>query len=57
MNDKIKKLSVQRSQAMIEKYQALFAKQNADANYLEKTNTFDKIDGQLKQAIQEEVEK
>lgn len=57
MNDKIKELSIQRSRAMIEKYKALFVKQNADADYLEKTNTFDKIDGQLKQAIREEAEK
>ena len=57
MNDKIKELSVQRATALFEKYKALFVKQNADADYLEKTNTFDKIDGQLKQAIQEEAAK
>lgn len=36
MNDKIKELSVQRATALFEKYKAMFVKQNADADYLEK---------------------
>lgn len=57
MSDKIKELSEKRIVAMDEMYKALFAKQNATADYREKLETFNKIDEELKQAVQEEAEK
>lgn len=55
MNDKIKELSEKRDAAMDEMYKALFVKQNATVDYREKLETFNKIDEQLKQALQEEA--
>nr|DAY37325.1 MAG TPA: hypothetical protein [Caudoviricetes sp.] len=55
MNDKIKELALKRIVAMDEKYKALFVKQNAAADYREKLETFNEIDNQLKQAIEEEA--
>lgn len=55
MNDKIKELSEKRNAALIEKYKALFVKNNAAADYREKSEIFNKIDEQLKQALQEEA--
>lgn len=55
MSDKIKELSEKRIVAMDEMYKALFAKQNATADYREKLETFNKIDEQLKQAVQKEA--
>ena len=55
MNDKIKELALKRIVAMDEKYKALFVKQNAAADYREKSEIFNKIDEQLKQALQEEA--
>lgn len=55
MNDKIKELSEKRNLAMDEMYKALFVKQNAAADYREKEKIFNKIDEQLKQALQEEA--
>lgn len=55
MNDKIKGLSEKRDAALIEKYKALFVKNNAAADYREKSEIFNKIDEQLKQALQEEA--
>lgn len=56
MNDKIKELREKRAAANFEKYVALFAKQNATADYREKLETFNKIDEQLEQAKKEEAE-
>lgn len=53
MNDKIKELSEKRNAALIEKYKALFVKQNADAYYREKLETFNKINEELEQAKEE----
>ena len=55
MNDKIKELSEKRDAAMDEMYKALFVKQNATVDYREKLETFNKIDEQLKQALQKEA--
>lgn len=55
MSDKIKELAHKRLVAMEEKYKAMFVKQNAAADYREKLETFNKIDEQLKQALQEEA--
>lgn len=55
MSDKIKELSEKRNAAMEEKYKAMFVKQNAAADYREKSEIFNKIDEQLKQALQEEA--
>lgn len=55
MNDKIKELSEKRDLAMAEMYKALFVRQNATVDYLEKSEIFNKIDAQFKQAIQEEA--
>lgn len=55
MSDKIKELSEKRNAAMDEMYKALFVKQNAAADYREKSEIFNKIDEQLKQALQEEA--
>ena len=55
MSDKIKELSEKRNAAMDEMYKALFVKQNAAADYREKLETFNKIDEQLKQALQKEA--
>lgn len=55
MNDKIKELSEKRNAALIEKYKAMFVKQNAAADYREKEKIFNKIDEQLKQALQKEA--
>lgn len=55
MNDKIKELSEKRIIAMDEKYKAMFVKQNAAADYREKLETFNKIDNQLQEALQEEA--
>lgn len=55
MNDKIKELREKRDAAMDEKYKAMFVKQNADADYREKLETFNKIDEELKQAVQKEA--
>lgn len=57
MNDKIKELSEKRNTANFEKHVALFAKQNAEAEYREKANIFDEIEEQLQKALQEEAEK
>lgn len=54
MSDKIKELSEKREAAIDEMYKALFAKQNATADYREKLKTFAKIDEQLEQAKKEE---
>ena len=56
MSDKIKELSEKRDIAMIEKYKALFVKQNATIDYRKKLETFAKIDEQLEQAKKEEAE-
>lgn len=56
MNDKIKELSEKYAKAKIEKYKAFFFKQNAEAEYREKTETFNKIDKQLQEALREEAE-
>lgn len=56
MNDEIKELTLKRIIAMDEKYKALFVKQNTDATYREKLETFNKIDNQLEQALREEAE-
>lgn len=53
MNDKIKELTLKRIVAMDEKYKALFVKQNADATYREKLETFNKINEELEQAKEE----
>ena len=55
MSDEIKELALKRIIAMDEKYKALFVKQNADATYREKVETFNKIDEELKQAVQKEA--
>lgn len=55
MSDKIKELSEKRNAAMDEMYKALFVKQNADADYREKLETFNEIDNQLQEALQEEA--
>lgn len=55
MSDKIKELAEKRDAAMEEKYKAMFVKQNAAADYREKEKIFNKIDEQLKQALQEEA--
>ena len=56
MNNKIKELREKRAAANFEKHVALFAKQNADADYREKLETFNKIDNQLQEALREEAE-
>jgi conserved domain protein len=56
MNNKIKELREKRAAANFEKHVALFAKQNADADYRKKLETFNKIDEQLQKAVQEEAE-
>lgn len=56
MNDKIKELSEKRDAALIEKYKALFVKQNSAADYREKLETFNGIDNQLQEALREEAE-
>lgn len=56
MSDKIKELSEKRDLAMAEMYKALFVSQNTTVDYLEKSEIFNKIDKQLKQALQEEAE-
>lgn len=56
MNDKIKELTEKRDAAFSEKYIALFAKQKADAKFREKEKIYNKIEAQLKQALQEEAE-
>lgn len=56
MNDKIKELSKKLDLAFSEKYKALFAKQKADAKFREKEKIYNKIEAQLKQALQEEAE-
>lgn len=55
MNDKIKELCEKHNAALIEKYKALFTRQNAETEYREKTKIFNEIDKQLKQAVQEEA--
>ncbi|MFU0537466.1 hypothetical protein ACMZ7J_03100 [Gardnerella greenwoodii] len=55
MSDKIKELTLKRIVAMDEKYKAMFVKQNAAADYREKLETFNKIDAQLQEALQEEA--
>ncbi len=55
-SDKIKELSEKRNAALIEKYKALFVKNNAAADYREKLETFNEIDEQLEQAKKEEAE-
>lgn len=55
MSDKIKELTLKRIIAMEEKYKAMFVKQNAAADYRKKTEIFNEIDRQLKQAVQEEA--
>lgn len=57
MNDKIKELTLKRIVAMDEKYKAMFVKQNAAADYREKLETFNEIDKQLQEALQEAAEK
>lgn len=57
MNNKIKELSEKRAVAMVERLKARQAKEAAEAEYREKSNIFNEIDKQLKQAIQEEAEK
>lgn len=57
ISDEIKELSEKRDIAMIEKYKALFVKQNAEAEYREKTEVFNKIDKQLQQVLQKEAQK
>lgn len=56
MNDEIKELREKRAAANFEKHVALFAKQNAEAEYREKVEIFDEIDEQLAKALQEEAE-
>lgn len=53
MNNKIKELREKRAAANFEKHVALFAKQNADADYREKLETFNKINEELEQAKEE----
>lgn len=55
MSNKIKELSEKRDAALIEKYKALFVKNNAAADYREKLETFNEIDNQLQEALQEEA--
>lgn len=55
MNNKIKELREKRAAANFEKHVALFAKQNADADYREKEKIFNELEAQLKQALQEEA--
>lgn len=55
MNNKIKELREKRAAANFEKHVALFAKQNADADYREKLETLNKIDEQIQKAVQEEA--
>ena len=55
MSDKIKELALKRDAAMDEMYKAMFVKQNAAADYREKSEIFNKIDEQLKQALQKEA--
>lgn len=55
MSDKIKELSEKRNLAIDEMYKALFAKQNAAADYREKLETFNEIDNQLQEALQKEA--
>ncbi|KMT46812.1 hypothetical protein AC069_03655 [Gardnerella vaginalis] len=56
MSDKIKELALKRDAAMDEMYKAMFVKQNAAADYREKSEIFNKIDEQLEQAKKEEAE-
>lgn len=53
MNNKIKELREKRAAANFEKHVALFAKQNADADYRKKLETFNKINEELEQAKEE----
>lgn len=55
MSNKIKELSEKRNAALIEKYKALFVKNNAAADYREKLETFNEIDNQLQEALQKEA--
>lgn len=57
ISDEIKELALKRLVAMEEKYKAMFVKQNADADYREKLEIFNKIDEQLQKALQEEANK
>lgn len=57
MNNKIKELREKRAAANFEKHVALFAKQNADADYREKEKIFNEINKQLEQALQEEAKR
>lgn len=55
MNDKIKELTKQFTAAKIEKYKALFRKNNAEEEYREKAKIFNGIDEQLQDALVEEA--
>lgn len=55
MNDKIKELSEKFCAAKIEKYKALFKKNNAEEEYLQKAKIFNEIDNQLQEALVEEA--
>lgn len=57
MNNKIKELSEKQAVAMVERLKARQAKEAAEAEYREKSNIFNEITAQLKQAVQEEAEK
>lgn len=57
MNDRIKELSEKHAAAMVERLKARQAKEASEAEYREKSNIFNEIDKQLKQAVQEEAEK
>lgn len=56
MNNKIKELSEKQAVAMVERLKARQAKEAAEAEYREKSNIFNEITAQLKQAVQEEAE-
>lgn len=56
MSDKIKELSEKQAVAMVERLKARQAKEAAEAEYREKSNIFNEITAQLKQAVQEEAE-
>ena len=57
MNNKIKELSEKQAVAMVERLKARQAKEAAEAECREKSNIFNEITAQLKQAVQEEAEK
>lgn len=57
MNNEIKELSEKQAVAMVERLKARQAKEAAEAEYREKSNIFNEITAQLKQAVQEEAEK